>query len=55
LLDDPKQRAAHVARGRRYVEDHLGWDRIAETTQDLYRLVVRRERYPARRLRERAA
>jgi glycosyltransferase involved in cell wall biosynthesis len=55
LLDDPARRAEHVARGRRYVETHLSWDTIAETTQELYRLVVRRERYPARRLRKRAA
>lgn len=55
LLDDRRQRDAHVTTGRRYVESHLGWDRIAEVTQKLYHLVVRRERNPARRLREEMA
>jgi glycosyltransferase involved in cell wall biosynthesis len=40
LLDDPVERARCAATGRRYVEEHLGWDRIAADTRALYREVV---------------
>jgi glycosyltransferase involved in cell wall biosynthesis len=40
LLDDRAERERCAASGRRYVEQHLGWDRIAEETRALYREVV---------------
>lgn len=40
LLDDEALRSACVASGRRYVEDNLGWERIAEQTATLYRDVL---------------
>lgn len=55
LLDDRPRREAHVSTGRRFVETNLGWDKIAETTQELYGLVVRRERNPAMRMRKETA
>jgi glycosyltransferase involved in cell wall biosynthesis len=51
LLDDRSRRATCVATGRRFVKQHLGWDKIAAVTHDLYHHVVRGERHPARRLR----
>ena len=40
LLGDPALRAHCVASGRRYVENHLGWDLIAAQTLRLYEDVV---------------
>jgi glycosyltransferase involved in cell wall biosynthesis len=39
LLDDGVERRRCAAAGRQWVEQHLGWDRIAEETRDLYRKV----------------
>jgi glycosyltransferase involved in cell wall biosynthesis len=41
LLDDQERRKQLVANGRRFVQQHLGWDRIAQDTRDLYREIVR--------------
>jgi glycosyltransferase involved in cell wall biosynthesis len=40
LLDDAAERARCAENGRRYVEEHLSWERIAEETRALYREVV---------------
>lgn len=40
LLQHQERHAACVASGRRYVAEHLGWDRIAEQTLELYRTVL---------------
>lgn len=40
LLRDHAARERYVASGRRYVERHLGWDRIAEQTLALYEAVL---------------
>jgi glycosyltransferase involved in cell wall biosynthesis len=44
LLDDPAERARCAATGRRYVEEHFGWDRIAAQTRELYQEVLARGR-----------
>jgi glycosyltransferase involved in cell wall biosynthesis len=36
LLEDPARRATCAADGRRWIEEHLGWERIAEQTLALY-------------------
>ena len=36
LLADPKRRAAMVARGRRFIEKHFAWERIALQTERVY-------------------
>ncbi len=36
LLSDPRRRAAMVARGRRFIEKHFAWDRIALQTERVY-------------------
>ncbi len=36
LLADPSRRAAMVARGRRFIEKHFAWDRIALQTERVY-------------------
>ncbi len=41
LLDNAEQRARLVANGRAYVGAHLEWRRIAASTRDLYRQVLR--------------
>ena len=40
LLNDPGMRRDRVTNGRLYIEQHLGWDRIAEQTLALYRRVL---------------
>lgn len=40
LLDDPAQRARLAATGRRHVEKHFGWERIAAQTRALYEEVI---------------
>ncbi|MFI5394437.1 MAG: glycosyltransferase [Candidatus Binatia bacterium] len=40
LLEDPARRAACATDGRRWVEEHLGWDRIAAQTRTLYESVI---------------
>ena len=40
LLQDRAERERCALNGRRYVEQHLGWDHIAEQTRALYREVV---------------
>ena len=47
LLDDPASGRATVARGRDYIEGHLGWERIAERTAALYRDILERRRSTA--------
>ncbi|MBA2947372.1 glycosyltransferase [Streptomyces himalayensis] len=42
LLDDPVQRAACGAAGRRRVLARYGWDRVAAATEDVYRDVLAR-------------
>ena len=37
LLDDPARARAMGVAGRRRVEDHFTWDRLAERTEDVYR------------------
>ena len=36
LLSDPRRRQAMVARGRRFIEKHFAWDRIALQTEAVY-------------------
>jgi len=40
LLDDRAERERCAVNGRRYVEQNLGWDRLAEQTRELYREVI---------------
>lgn len=40
LLDDPAERQRCASSGRRYVEEHLSWERVAEETRELYREVI---------------
>jgi len=40
LLNDRAERARCALSGRRYVEEHLGWERIAADTRALYREVA---------------
>ena len=40
LLDDASLRRDCVTNGRHYVEQHLGWERVAEQTLALYRRVL---------------
>ncbi len=50
LLDDPADREARGAAGRRRVLARYGWDRVAASTEDVYRDVLRnRRRTPAAR------
>ncbi len=44
FLGDPAFRRATVARGRCYIETHLGWERIAERTVALYREILEQRR-----------
>ncbi len=37
LLSDPRRRKAMVARGRRFIEKHFAWDRIAIQTEAAYK------------------
>lgn len=37
LLSDPRRRLAMVARGRRFIEKHFAWERIAVQTEATYR------------------
>ncbi len=37
LLSDPRRRQAMVARGRRFIEKHFAWERIAIQTEAAYR------------------
>ena len=41
LLESAERRAALVANGRRYAGAHLDWSRVAATTRELYRQVLR--------------
>jgi glycosyltransferase involved in cell wall biosynthesis len=41
LLDDPAERRRCAESGRRYVVEHLSWERIAEDTRGVYREVLR--------------
>lgn len=47
FLGDPEFGRATVARGRRHIEDHLGWDRVAERTVALYHEILERRRCAA--------
>jgi glycosyltransferase involved in cell wall biosynthesis len=47
LLEDRPRREQCVANGRRFVTEHLGWDRIARQTQALYEQVVQNHRTEA--------
>lgn len=40
LLDDRAERDRCATSGRRYVEEHLSWERIAAETRELYREVI---------------
>lgn len=42
LLESPAERELCATRGRRYVEEHLSWNRIADDTRELYRDVLAR-------------
>jgi len=48
LLADGARRERCVASGRRYVEQHLGWDHIAQQTRSLYEEIVSSARRPLR-------
>ena len=44
LLADPRRREAMVGRGRRFIEKHFAWDRIALQTEAVYRRTLAAER-----------
>jgi glycosyltransferase involved in cell wall biosynthesis len=49
LLADRAERQRCASAGRRFVETHLGWERVAEQTRALYAEVVAAAARPARR------